>query len=658
MTPPIFHHRRWLFAFKTFAAAMIAYTVAVHIGLSQPYWAIVTAVVVMDPFTGAIRSKAVYRFVGTVAAGIIGLTLAGLFANTSLLLIISTGIVSAVLFGIGWMDRSPRAYGFRLCGLTLIIVIVPEISHPDAMFSHAIARVCEIGLGIIACSMVDSIVAPRSIRDSTEDKLRKMVSDGLEWFDDVLHNPEGSSVSSQDRMRMIGEATDLSMLGASLRYDPTVPRRDRKIAFAIQQRLLRLIPLVSAVEDRLSNLDSDHIDHLRPYLEEACRLLANGQYPPANFMATAIRDLEPEDVTWAFMTERNIARIITETLIRAAELKALQSALGTTRNLSPELEQEVSKTRQFPLLPDIHTAWGVGVSVLLTYGALALIWYLTAWPQAATAILIGCVSLAFMGGLDQAGMAIISFATTALLSAVLGGILYFGLLPMATEYGAFLLAMALFIMPLAAWAISNRGAILIIAMALSVLQLQGSYIQIGFDTYFEGSFASFVGLFTAYYSVVLLRQLGAHHVVTRFTRQFRRDIASLTRHASQHDRDLYVARAIDRIGALTSRMTAIDSEKESALLMTRLRAGANIADLRFAIDRYSGEIRNKVEQIFDHIRGEINDTTASPELLSRIDQALTAAVYGPASKDPHVMRGLIGLRFALFRTSPPWRPVS
>src|SRR3546814_19544770 len=73
VTPPYFSFPRWLFAAKLFIAGMIAFAIAVKIGLPQPYWALVTCCVVMNPITGAIRSKAIYRFMVTLVAGVVSL---------------------------------------------------------------------------------------------------------------------------------------------------------------------------------------------------------------------------------------------------------------------------------------------------------------------------------------------------------------------------------------------------------------------------------------------------------------------------------------------------------------------------------------------------------------------------------------------------------
>jgi uncharacterized membrane protein YccC len=62
--------RDWIFSAKTFAAAMLALWVALRLGLDRPYWAMATAYIVAQPLTGAMRSKAVYRFCGTLLGAV------------------------------------------------------------------------------------------------------------------------------------------------------------------------------------------------------------------------------------------------------------------------------------------------------------------------------------------------------------------------------------------------------------------------------------------------------------------------------------------------------------------------------------------------------------------------------------------------------------
>ena len=45
---------------------MLAYWIALRIGLTRPYWAVTTSYIVAQPLAGAVLSKAVFRLIGTV----------------------------------------------------------------------------------------------------------------------------------------------------------------------------------------------------------------------------------------------------------------------------------------------------------------------------------------------------------------------------------------------------------------------------------------------------------------------------------------------------------------------------------------------------------------------------------------------------------------
>src|SRR3546814_8871656 len=93
--------------------------------------------------------------------------------------------------------------------------------------------------------------------------------------------------------------------------------------------------------------------------------------------------------------------------------------------------------------------------------------YLPGWQQAPGALLIGSVSIAFVGGADEAGAAIAQFARFAAIAAVAAALLCYVLLPLAGDYGSFVVIMGLFMMPIAAWSVSNPLALLLLAFALS-----------------------------------------------------------------------------------------------------------------------------------------------------------------------------------------------
>lgn len=658
MTPPYFSFGRWLFAAKLFLAGMIAFSVAVHIGLTQPYWALVTCCVVMNPSTGAIRSKAVYRFVGTLGAGVVSIVLAAIFVNTPVLLIGLMGLVATATLAGALIDRTPRSYGFLLFGITMMLVAVPGIDSPGTMFGTAVARTTEIGLGLICCTMIDSIILPRSLRPQMRQRLHAWLPDVRRWFDEALEGRETDSAATADRLRMIGDVTALSALAGQLRYDPTVPRRERKLAFAIQQRMLRLIPLISAIESLISGSDAAQREALSSALAEAARLIHEGMAPPADFIARMhVTDLGSSG-NWHRLVQRDLASTIADALTLWSEIRVLDSALGTGARLPPDLESAAQGVRAFPLRPDYHIVWRVSAAILLTYATLAALWYLTGWQQAPGALLIGSVSIAFFGGLDEAGAALAKFARFAALAALAGTVLCYGLLPLARDYGTFVFFMGLFLMPIAAWSVSNPLALLLLAFALSTINLQGEYQPLEFGTFLEANFASLLGIYVGFFWLHMARRTGAAHAVERFTRMARADVHALTLRATARDRDLYIARSLDRIGALTARLQATGEPDESVRLLRRLRAGANIADLRHAANSLTGEVRQAAERLLEAVRGETGRDTPSPALLGHIDETLAVTLRSTNGESNPLVRGLVGLRLALFQQSPGWRPAA
>ena len=132
-----------IFAVKLFVAAMLSFALAARMGLGQPYWAVVTCCVCINPMSGAIRSKTIYRMMGTLCAGIASLTMAAMFGSAPTLLIIVAGLTASIGFGISFLDRTPRSYGFQLFAVTLMLVAVAGVDHPESMFTTAMTRVTE-----------------------------------------------------------------------------------------------------------------------------------------------------------------------------------------------------------------------------------------------------------------------------------------------------------------------------------------------------------------------------------------------------------------------------------------------------------------------------------------------------------------------------------
>src|SRR3546814_1977359 len=71
--------------------------------------------------------------------------------------------------------------------------------------------------------------------------------------------------------------------------------------------------------------------------------------------------------------------------------------------------------------------------------------------------------------------------------------------------------MGLFMMPIAAWSVSNPLALLLLAFALSTINLQGEYQPLEFGTFLEASFASLLGIYVGFFWLHMARRMGAGH---------------------------------------------------------------------------------------------------------------------------------------------------
>ncbi|HEY1410912.1 MAG TPA: FUSC family protein, partial [Rhodopila sp.] len=122
---------QWLFAVKTFAAAMLALYIAVSIGLDRPYWAMATVYVIAQPLAGSLRSKAAFRLIGTLVGASATVVLVPNLVDAPELLSAALALWVGICLYIALLDRTPRSYVFMLAGYTAALIGFPSVATPD-----------------------------------------------------------------------------------------------------------------------------------------------------------------------------------------------------------------------------------------------------------------------------------------------------------------------------------------------------------------------------------------------------------------------------------------------------------------------------------------------------------------------------------------------
>jgi len=180
-------------AFRVTIAGALAYAVTKLFDLPQGYWAVITAVVVMQASVGGSLKAAVERFSGTLAGAIYGGLVAGFVPHTSPL---SLGLAIVVaLFPLALLAAVKPA--FRVAPITSLIMLLPPTGQAIGPIASAFDRVLEITLGNIVGVLVSLFVLPARAHTLMAEAAAKVVSLNADLFsifiEELTDGPKGRS---------------------------------------------------------------------------------------------------------------------------------------------------------------------------------------------------------------------------------------------------------------------------------------------------------------------------------------------------------------------------------------------------------------------------------------------------------------------------------
>lgn len=272
------HHRRHLVrAARGTIAALAALAAAEHLKLENPYWAAMTALIVIQPTRGLLFEKSFYRLVGTVIGSGAGLLLL-LATTSSLVLAMALSLWVAACVGVGNLLYGLRSYAFMMAACTSVVVAMSGYQNPPHLVGIAFGRVACIIVGIIVSTAVPALSPPRQSGDELENRLRRVAADSVAWLAQVLRRGRSDALvrREQDILMEIAEIEEmLDAVGAgSLRL-----RKQKRHAQGLVASLLSLLAVGRLAGEGLARHDAgdrcqDHWrNQLARHLEEAARRL-------------------------------------------------------------------------------------------------------------------------------------------------------------------------------------------------------------------------------------------------------------------------------------------------------------------------------------------------------------------------------------------------
>ncbi|AWB19789.1 FUSC family protein [Methylobacterium currus] len=668
--------RQWLFALKVSGAALLALGIALWVDLPRPYWAMATVYITMQPLSGATRSKALYRVVGTLIGVTAAVVMVPPLVNAPEVLTLALALWTAACLYLSLLDRSPRAYLFMLAGYTAALIGFPAVTSPETIFDTAVSRAEEITLGILCASLVASLVVPEPVGPVLAARVGAWLSEAGRWTGDVLSGIGEAPALRARRLRLAAEAAEIDALSTHLAYDTSAQSRAVPLVQLLRGRMLMLLPVLSSLADRIAALSG--LSGLTPELR---RLLADVEAwsaagAPALEADALMARIEAADrplssrassspvssaqVSWPALVRASLIDRLRELVAIGRDCRVLQDAIARGDG---SVREPLAFASEFggraPRHRDHGMAFRSAIGAFLGIIACVVVWIATAWPDGATAAMMGAVLCCMFATQDDPVPAILSFATWTGIAAGAIGVLLFGVMPLVHDFVS--LALVLAPVLILCGLLMTVPKLLPVGLALGVngnalLAIQDRYSS-EFGAYVNSSIALVGGIWIAAIVTRLVRSVGAEHGARRLVAASRADLARAARRRGHGDRAAFAHLMLDRLGLLVPRLAAAGPDSDLARIDTlaALRVGMNLVSLRRARHGLPPEAVAALDAALDAVASYYEGPRgpASGDLLRRIDAALARVEETDAAGRRDALLGLVGLRRALFPEAPP-----
>lgn len=368
-------------------AALAALTVAIALKLECPYWAAMTALIVIQPTRGLLLEKSFYRLVGTAAGSLAGLAM----LQTSLsppLLTIMLSLWLAVCVASGNLLYGFRSYAAMVAGCTGAVIAMAGYNNPPQLNDLVFGRIAGITIGIIVSTAVTLLFTRRRSKRELLDRLTTLAGEEIEWLARLLAEGEhqGLNVRRQDILVDIAEieaSVDAVWAGS---LDLKKRKRDVRSLIVAQLSLLEAGKLA---ETHLSRQTSDDAwrQPLAAKLTELAAQLDGDQSLESVFTdSPAILD--------ALRARLPLAGEALTDLIAALEL-----VTNEWDQLAPKTERPAGN--HFILHRDWQEAGRAALRAAGSIAAVGTAWHLTGWSEGPLMLMAASIMVSIFSTHDR-----------------------------------------------------------------------------------------------------------------------------------------------------------------------------------------------------------------------------------------------------------------
>lgn len=618
-----------IYAAKSFAAAMLAYYLALSIGLQRPSWAIITVYIVSQTSAGASLSRSVYRLVGTVVGAAATVIIVPTFVNQPILCSVMLALWIAGSLCLSLLERTPRGYAFLLAGYTASLIGFPAVSAPGTIFDLAVTRVEEIAIGILCAGLIHRFVLPVRIAGRFNSTLAQTLATARQRIADTL---AGKPVAAET-LRLALSLQFLQGINHHLPWDDGLSVPHRQARRAIHDRLARLLIVNGELYDRLQR-SGPPPDDLQALLAEAEAWLTGPQAarsaPSADGLLSRCERLiaryAADAQTMDEALRLSLARHLAEAIRLLQESERLAKAVYRRR--SPALPPDAGAAKGYVFHRDplsaLRTSFGAFVIILSG----CLIWIGSAWPDGGTAVSILGVCCSLFASFDAPAAHLVKYLIGCVWGVLFSLLYSFVLLPQVNEFA--LLAAVLAPVYLLAGSLQARPATTFMAMGITltlpILCELGASYRGDFATAINTALALFIAVGYAAFGMRLLQTVQAETAIRRLLTLCQRDIRRAARGRLAHNAHRWTNLMIDRTALLLPRLPQSGPAAGQLLdtMLRDIRTGLAVIHLRRRYQQADSASADAVQALLDALNPQPDMTALEQPVNALLAQALPA----------------------------------
>ncbi|MGO4381615.1 FUSC family protein [Pseudoduganella sp. RAF53_2] len=673
---------RWMFVARTMVAAFSALWLAFRLGLDSPGTAMTTTFILALPSSGMVLEKAFYRLLGTIVGCSAALLLVGLFPQQAPLLFLGLALWVGLCTAGAAMHRNQQSYSFVLAGYTAVMIGVPSLDHPTAVFSLAVTRATEVGLGIICASVINDVLFPRAHGPLVMRTVQARFEGFLGFCQKVLEHKLSPSEAEVSHLRFAADIAALESGRAAAFFEAAHARSHTRQLHAFNAAFMTALTtfytLHRLIDRARSQPDSPVPGLLEPLHRQlagamsaamaAARTAAPAPHTDGSHGAAAAFDALRPQLAASIADARDALaladadcdadtsrrwRIDFDTAVELLERFAgnIASFAAQYDGLAQRRRVQVSEPQAYApkTPPGIVIASGVRAALMLL--AAATIWYWMVWPQLANMVVLGTVFCALASSSPRPTAMVKQIMIGFLAAFPLCFVSEFYLVIQANDYPMLVLA-ALPLLALAMWLTSDpkRGGIGVgMALFTSLFIAPANHMSFDVGAYLNGAISQILGVLIAYaaFSVLLPEHTmgNREHVAAALWREAldactARLSGSASRPAAvaqsarrlRHRFDNRVRDLLSQLNAAAGPAPSTDARAVVRQGLTLLELGHATIELRALLaTSQQGPVREALQRVVDSLAAHLR----APERVSSTAAQAAILAAGP------VLRGAL-----------------